>query len=219
MERITLLSIIIFLFASIASAQITRGSVYLGGSIGGSTSKIQNSGSSEEGKSTSLSINPAVGVAVRNNLIAGVSLYYSHGKNEHLSYTQNNRFNSYGGGFFLRKYYPLSNRFYLFGESGLGYSYDKWEYLQTPGSIFTSVNKGSSVYATVFPGLAIHVTRSFYFEAAFNDLLTVGYSGSRSTSNNAGSISTSKRNDFLFQSSLTSGSYLNIGVRFIIPKK
>jgi hypothetical protein len=219
MERITLLSIAIFLFASITKAQITKGSVYLGGSIGASSAKSDNSNSSVEGKSSWFSINPAVGTAIKNNLIAGINLNYEHGKTENFNGNQNNKNNSYGGGFFLRKYYPLSNRIYVFGESGLRYFYQKWEYLQTPGYNYTSVNKQNFVSVNLFPGLAIHVTKSFYLETTFNNLIQIGYSNSKSTSNYLGSITTSKQNGVSIQSSLNNGSYLNIGVRFIIPKK
>jgi hypothetical protein len=219
MERITLLSIAIFLFASITKAQITKSSVYLGGSIGASTTKLEYSNTSTDGKSPWLSINPTVGVAIKDDLIAGINLTYTHGKTENFNNNQNNERNGYGAGVLLRKYYPLSNRFYLFGESGLGYFHQKWEYLQTPGYNYTSVNNQNSISANLFPGLAIHVTKSFYFEAAFNNLIQIGYSGLTLTSNSFGSTSTTKQKDFYIQSSLTNGSYLNIGVRFIIPKK
>jgi hypothetical protein len=218
MERITLLSIAIFLFASITKAQITKGSVYLGGSIGASTSKQQNDTYPNEGKSSWLSINPAVGVTVKNNLIAGVDLNYLHGSSKNFS-SQDNKRNGYGAGLFLRKYFPLSNRFYVFGETGIGYFSQKYEYLKTPGYPFTSTNKQHSVSANIYPGVAIHVFKSLYLEAAFNNLLQIGYTSSSAKTSSNSSTLTSSQKDFGIQSSLSSGNYLNIGVRFIIPKK
>lgn len=219
MKKITLLSLAIILFASITNAQINKGSIYLGGNIGGGTTKFEDSNSPTEGKSSGFSINPAVGVAIKNNLIVGINLNYTHGKTENFNGSQNNKRNGYGGGIFLRKYYPLSNVFYVFGEGDLGYFYQKWEYLQTPGYGYTGVNKQNSISASLFPGLAIHVTKSFYLETAFSNLIGIVYSNSNFTTNSLGTTSTGKQKDFSIQSSLTNGSYLNIGVRFIIPKK
>lgn len=219
MKKFTLLSIAVIVVASIASAQITKGSVYLGGSVGGGTTKIENSNAPGNGRSSGFSLYPAVGTAVRNNLIAGISLTYTHGKTENLNGNQNSRRNGYGAGVFLRKYYPLSDRIYVFGETSLGYFQQKWEYLPTPGYNSTQVNKQNSVFLSIFPGLAVHVIKSLYLETAFNNLLQIGYSSSNSTTRYAGTTSTAKQKDFTAQSSLTSGTYLNIGVRLIIPKK
>jgi hypothetical protein len=53
------------LFATITHAQITKGSLYLGGNIGVSVKSEEVNVSSPKGKSTSLSINPAIGIAVK----------------------------------------------------------------------------------------------------------------------------------------------------------
>lgn len=219
MKKVILPSLALILFASITNAQITKGSIYLGGSVGAATSTFEDSNSPTQGKSSGFSINPAVGVATRNNLIVGINLNYTHGRNENFNNNQNSNRSGYGAGVFLRKYYPLSKLFYVFGESDLGYFYQNWQYLQTAGYTYTSVNKQNSVSVSLFPGLAIHVIKSFYLEAIFSDLLRIGYYTSNSTTNYFGSTSTRKQKDFLVQSSLTNGSNLNIGVRFIIPKK
>lgn len=219
MKKITLLSLAVILFASITNAQITKGSTYLGGSVGGGSSRIEDSNFPAEGKSSGFSINPAMGVAIKNNLIAGINLDYTHGKDENFNGNQDNKRNGYGGGVFLRKYYPLSKLFYVFGETNVGYFYQKRQYLQTPGYSYTGVNKQNSVSLSLFPGLAIHVIKSFYLETAFSNLLQIGYAISNSTTDYLGTATTRKQKDFSIQSSLTNGSYLNIGVRFIIPKK
>ena len=76
MKRITLLSVSVLLFVLVTNAQITKGSIYLGGSIGASNAKGEVSTSTELGKRKSISISPSVGVAVKDNLIAGVNFYY-----------------------------------------------------------------------------------------------------------------------------------------------
>ena len=219
MERFTLLSNAILLFASITKAQITKGSVYLGGSIGASTTTQESSLSTTEGKSKGFSINPTIGTAVKNNLIAGVNLNYSHGKTEHFLNNQDVERNGYGGGFFLRKYFPVANRLNVFRESGLNYFYQKWEYLPMPGYNYSSTSRQDFVSANIYPGLAINVFKSLYLETAFGNILQIGYSSSNSSTSNNGSIATTKQKDFSIQSSLFNSTNLNVGVRFIIPKK
>ena len=219
MKKIILLSFSVLLFALVTNAQITKGSIYLGGSIGASNAKSESSTTSNEGKQSSFSLNPAVGIAVRHNVIAGIEFNYVHSKSASFSNNQDNKNNGYGAGLFLRKYFPLSNRFYVFGQTGLGYFHQNWDYLQTPGYNYTAQNKQSSISANLFPGLAIHVIKSLYLEAAFNNLIQLSYSATSTTANYLGTVSTSKQKGFNIGSSLTSGSYLNIGVRFIIPKK
>lgn len=215
MERIILLSITILLFATVTKAQITKGSVYLGGSVGFSTKSEEINGSSTERKSTSFSINPAIGVAIKNNLIAGIDLNYLHSKSNNIS-TENNKVNTYGVGVFLRKYFPISNRFYAFGQTDLGYLSQTYDYFQSTGYT-TSTYKQHSISANLYPGIAIHVFKSLYLEAAFNNLLQIEYSSTTIRLISSGTIT--KQKDFGIQSSLSSGNYLNIGVRFIIPKK
>lgn len=65
MKKITLLSFAAILFTSVLNAQISKGSVYLGGSISGSTLKDERSTSPDEGKIKTLVINPQVGVAFK----------------------------------------------------------------------------------------------------------------------------------------------------------
>jgi hypothetical protein len=144
-------------------------------------------------------------------LIAGIDLNYLHSRSENLS-TQDNKVNAYGAGVFLRKYFPISNRFYAFGQTGLGYFSQKYDYLQSP-----STYEQHSISANLYPGVAVHVFKSLYLEAAFNNLLQIGYSSTTIRLVNAGT--TTKQKDFGIQSSLSNGSYLNIGIRFIIPKK
>jgi hypothetical protein len=111
MERFTLLTIAILLFASITKAQITKGSTFIGGQISGSTFK-QESGSNVQ-KQSSFVISPAIGTAIKQNLIVGIDFTYAHTKYE---YPQGpvSEGNSFGGGFFLRRYASIANRFYFF---------------------------------------------------------------------------------------------------------
>jgi len=149
MERITLTTIAILLFASVTNAQIKKGSTYLGGSIGFSSSKLEPNNSSTNGKSKSVSINPAVGVAVKNNLIAGINLNYGHGNSKGFQSSQDYKNSNYGAGVFMRKYWSVLNRLYFFGQSDLGYTHSNYKYLPTAGYSYDYTTKQQAVYADI----------------------------------------------------------------------
>jgi hypothetical protein len=217
MERFTLLTIAILLFASITKAQITKGSVYLGGSINVASTKQEVNGSSNEGKLKAISINPSVGLAIKRNLVAGINLTYLNGRSKNYQNYQDFDRDGYGGGFFVRKYFPIVNRLYFFGESGLSYDHQKQE------SFYQSQTQNKvtqdNIFASLYTGLSFQVFKSFYIETSFPDIIQLGYQKTTTMDNSY--IQSAKRTDkgVVFQSNLTSGSYLNVGVRFIIPKK
>src|SRR5450432_479199 len=109
MRKFTFLFLVItFLFTVTTNAQIKKGSVFLGGDIGGSTQKTKDNGTainSQDG----LSISPVFGKAIKENLILGADAIFSLYKDKDANpvpYT-NQRNNSYGAGIFIRKYKPI----------------------------------------------------------------------------------------------------------------
>src|ERR1700694_2437724 len=155
MKLFTLLSIpALFIFSS-AVAQINKGSVLLGGNIQGSMFK-------QSGMRTTSSIDfrPAAGMAVKSNLIAGVLLVYSNGKNSPNG-NYYDKYRTYGGGLFLRKYHPLGKNFYLFGEGQMYYTYFKGMLAATTTPPPTSLQYGEKVNAlqmSLTPGLSYAVS-------------------------------------------------------------
>lgn len=209
MEKITLLTIAIFLFASITKAQITKGSTFIGGQISGGTSETKNGSSTQ--KQSSLYLSPALGTAIKQNLIAGVDVTYGRSKYDN-GVNQSQKGNQYGGGIFLRRYVPLASRFYFFLQGRAGYSYDKSE--NSNGS-FRYVNKSNSASLGLYPGVSLALTKILHIEAGLNNLVLLNYS--RSTykqPNNPDQTS----NNFNFGTSV-SGTNLSFALRFIIPKK
>lgn len=219
MKKMTLSGLAIILFASITHAQISKGAIYLGGNIGASTVKQNVDNSATGGKRHTVYINPAAGIAIKNNLIAGVDLSYTNSQSKNYLNYQDYENHTYGGGVFLRKYMAIVNRFYFFAESGLHYSQNKYRSLATPSSSYFSEANQKTIAATLYPGLALHIFKSFYMETSFPDLLELGYSQATNKSNPYGSAITAKDKSFFFDAGLLSTINLNIGLRFIIPKK
>jgi hypothetical protein len=209
MERITLTTIAILLFAFVTKAQITKGSTFIGGQISGGKQKFTNGLNSQE--QNALFISPAIGTAIKQNLIAGVDLTYSHSKSESTGNPVNEG-NGYGAGFFLRRYAPIANRFYFFLQGRAGFSHDKNE--SSSGSNQYSSN--SNYYNLgLYPGVSFAITKSLHVEAGLNNLVLLSYSHGKSKQSG---YPDQTSNGFNFSTS-ASGSNLSFALRFIIPKK
>ena len=126
MRKLYLLTIAVLGITAISNAQISKGSTFLGGSVNvySNSSKDENPASIED-KSSSWGIRPQFGKAIATNKILGIFLNYSTSENQYASYPYSGTFpisptkfnsenTSYGGGFFYRQYYLLSNRFFPF---------------------------------------------------------------------------------------------------------
>lgn len=207
MERFTLLTIAILIFASITKAQITKGSTFIGGQISVYTNKSTTDGATTQ-KEHSIFISPAVGTAIRQNLIAGIDLTYGYSS----SYNGITKGNTFGGGFFLRKYFAISNRFNFFVQGRSGYSHSK---LESAPSNYSYTYTSDVANLGLYPGVSFRLNRVLHIEAGLNNLALFSYS--HSTNKQASSPNQSS-NNFSFSTS-TTGTNMAFALRFIIPKK
>src|SRR6476469_1944242 len=124
MKKITRLTIAsVCLFTLHSSAQITKGSVLLGGGISGSHNKSDNSPLVTN--YSSFSFSPAVGLAIKENTVVGIRLSFYHSKSEQKGGSYNNLQEQNGNseGLFYRRYLSLGKKFYLFGEGTAFYTH------------------------------------------------------------------------------------------------
>lgn len=201
--------------ASTAHAQIKKGSVLLGGSFGIGTekTKYENSGiEPANSKNNSYSISPSAGKAVRDNLVLGIGLHYIYKENENMEQSFNHG-HIVGAGVFLRQYWEVLKRFYLFGEGQLGGFYAK-EKTTAPDN-FESNSKSYLIEFGITPGISFAVSNKVHLESSFMNLLSARYVHSK-VENKAGSGIT--RNTFNLNGNLDNPSRLTLGVRFLLSK-
>src|SRR5687767_4852931 len=102
MKKVLLLTIISISLTSISNAQISKSSVLLGGGVNVNHNKYENTTiSKDKTHENYTTINPVVGIAVKENLILGVSLSYGRSENTTNSNPSNpsiDRYTSYNGG-------------------------------------------------------------------------------------------------------------------------
>jgi hypothetical protein len=214
MKKFLLVSITFFFIVSLAHAQITKGSLLLGGSVSANTNETESG--STENKSNGLYIRPAIGLTVKENTVVGLRGGYSHSKTQYNGPYAEQKTYSYSIGTFVRRYLPLGKGFYLFGEAGVDYDY--LENSQPNGNDSKSVYKGKTFEADLYPGIAYAVSKKIHLEASINNLINLSYLTSKTEYSYVGGQTVSKTKGFSFGSNASSSVPLNIGFRFVLGK-
>lgn len=222
MRKILLLTIAMVCISFISNAQITKGSTFLGGSIFvNSYSNKDDSSPMNESKTSNWGIRPQFGKAISTNKIFGVFLNYNNSTSKNSSGTNNSKTtaSTYGGGIFYRSYYPLSSRFFLFGEGSLGVNLGGEE--RATNKILNYKDDRTEVNLSLTPGISFAATKKLHLEAALNSLLFLSYhTTERKEYNLSGTVvRTSKWNQFNASANANGFSGLSIGLRWILPSK
>ncbi len=220
MKKIVLLtSVSLLLLTLSSSAQIKKGSVLLGGGISGGKSKYESS--SQENTSSGISFYPSVGIALKDNVVVGLDLSYSHSKSDqpNPTYVNRNVQNNYSAGVFYRRYTGLGKNFYLFGNGSLYYGRN--EQTQESGlntSVSKSVQKRNGVGLGFYPGVAYAVSKRFHLEIGLNNLVSLYYSKNKTENTTNNTTTTTKGSDFSFTTNVSSNSPIALGFRVVLGK-
>ena len=205
----------LFLFSFITSAQIKKGSVLLGGGISGGTGKSENN--STESKTSSFSIYPAIGIAVKENTVVGLRLGYYRYKSEQTdvnnTYTQKQA--NYNAALFYRRYLTLSSKFFLFGEGAAYYNRGKQNNIY---SSYTSTQKNKTVGVNLYPGVAYAATRHIHLEVGLNSLADISYTSGKTENTSSGITTSSRSSGFNFSTNVSSSAPLTVGFRIVLGK-
>lgn len=205
-----------------AHAQLQKGSLLFGGSVGFSSSKrsagFYNNWDLDT-KTTSISLSPSVAIAVAGNLFVGADLIFSNSKDKYSAAPpqswQKYNSNSYGGGVFVRKYWSIVDKLYIFGQGRLGYEQYKRDVQPyfNPGSYY----KGFSVQASLYPGISYAISKKVHLESTFFNLISVAYSRDREYNKPTDAkIQTVK--SFSVRSSFDNATVLSVGVKVLLSK-
>lgn len=215
MKTKILLSFAILVCAAITShAQINEGRYLLGGSIGFSSSKSQQS---PEDKNESFNTIIQFGKVIKDNNVAGIILSYGYSHNVSVYKT-----NQYGAGVFYRKYKSIAKNFYLFGEADAVYNYLK----STSGDFqvgndatgFTS----NSGILSLTPGISYSICKRMQMALVMQNLVSLSYGVSKNeaTSTGTSTITSVKSHNFSANINVDSGVLNNwvIGFKFFLGK-
>lgn len=216
MKQKFLLAFLIVLCASTATkAQITKGSVWLGGSLGFSQ-KTTITDPNAETKEKNFTISPAIGKAINENTILGIQLNYTKSKTDYSGGTTDwSKASDFGAGIFLRKYALLLNRLYIFGHGFAGFDITR-DRTSTINDHISEDTKGWSASLSFTPGVSFAATKKVHLETGFNSLFSLTYSKSKKTSDF--STEATKSENFSTGINLENRSGFYLGVRILLAK-
>ncbi len=220
-QKFLLSLVLVCTFIASAHAQIKKGGIWLGGSIGYSQQKTDYDGSTSDTKSRTFGISPAIGKVVKDNLVVGFGLSYYNSKTENKSSSSNDqKGKSYGVGVFARQYVPVINRFYIFGQGNVNYSLTRTNETQPDyyGAPTKYKAKGWNSSLSITPGVAVSITKNLQLESGFNNLFYVSY-GQNKRSLDYPSASKTTTSSFSAGASLDNQSTLYLGFRLLINNK
>ena len=208
------------LICSLANAQIKKGDIILGGNVdytnSTSTNDVGNTG--YKIKNSYVNIAPSFGKAIKDNLVLGFNLNYTYSTNS--SDQANNGSlagNGFGAGLFLRKYIPLGNHFYFFGQTAISGIYTHNHVNQASGyQPITDVTNSTNLSLTFFPGIAYAINHKWQLETGLANFFGINYSHSKETQTYTGSPDQKNTfSSFSVASQLSSSSFV-VGVRYFI---
>ena len=200
-------------------AQIDKGSIFLGGQISyynQSASSPQDS--NQTSKNKQFNFTPAIGIAVKNNVIVGIDLTYVYTKTLTTNYPYNQITNTFGAGVFMRRYVPLGKGFYVFGQGRIGGTYNTGKIKQGNPEIDDDI-KGYTVSFGFYPGVSYQVSKRVHLETGFNNLFYIEYDHNRDNQTNTGVVTAVKTNTFSAGSSLNNLAAFTLGVRVLLSKQ
>jgi hypothetical protein len=206
MKRLILSASLFCLTSTIVHSQISKGTVLLGGGISVTSIKEKDT----NGKNSIVNITPAVGVAIKENLIVGVSFIYNHSNQS--TGGPGIKYNNYGGSFFVRKYLALGKGFFVFGEGDLFGQRGKYTIPQTVGDY---IQKTFTTGLGIYPGLSYAITKKFFLEIGMPQLASFSFTNTKTTQPSTPDMET---NAVAFNVSASGLSSINVGFRVLLPK-
>lgn len=217
--------ILLFAFASLCfivktNAQVNKGAVLLGGNIGFNKSKTDADNSTRNSKSTVTDISPAVGIAIKQNLVFGVDLNYQKNTQENPENygIKEKKDKYYGGGVFIRKYVPIISRLYVIAQGRAGFNTYKATTEYYPYSSPIKVDeKGWNGSLTFTPGVSFAVNNKLHLETGFNNLVSLQYQKSKSDPHTVNGESTNE--SFGVGLNLDNRSTFYVGFRILFNGK
>jgi hypothetical protein len=215
MNRILPVFAIALFFSGTASAQFSKGTVLLGGTLAfsGSTS---NNYSNDQNVHTGY-FNISLGKAVQENTVIGISINYQPYYTNNYYYNNNQPAfpysnNGYGAGIFYRKYKNLGKEFYIFGEAGAGYQGATQTGKNESGTkVLMGSSNGGNLY--LMPGVAYKISKKFFLELTIPNIFYAHFS-TTSTTTTQPVNETIKSNEFSVGTSLNAGPLSSVGIGF-----
>ncbi len=194
----------------LASAQLQKGAVQLGGGI--SVGETKRNQANYNNDAWGVFLQPSLGFTVKDLVVAGIRGSYARNYNDYNNVNYDKQ-KTYGLGLFVRKYLPLGKNFFLLGDGGIDYSKYTSE---SSNGVGYNTRKTRGVTVSLFPGITYAINRRFLLELAMNNLLTLSYNKDDQFNNSGVTTNySSSRHLGLNINASTSGN-LSVGFRIVL---
>ncbi|MBX2960983.1 MAG: outer membrane beta-barrel protein [Cyclobacteriaceae bacterium] len=145
---------------------ITKGTKFIGGSFGFSTTK-----SDDTYKSTGFSIGPGMGYYIMDDLALGGFIGYNYSKSDYPNSNSFSTFSGIGLNAFLLKNYRVANNFFFTLRPGLSFGTSKQKY-SSESFNYSNFSLGMGIS----PGIMLFLNKKFALQTSIGNL---GYSYER----------------------------------------
>jgi hypothetical protein len=163
MKKILFFSILSLFACNVLFAQVEKGNLLLGGSLG------FNTGNSSQGVNTNstsnFGISPRISLGIGQNSILGTNFSYSNFRNKNEESASKYSTNSIMAGLYWKKMFSIKGNLGWYGQLGASYVQQKTKTTNYMGNDVVSKSRGIST--GVVPGLYYAVTPSFVVNVDF----------------------------------------------------
>jgi hypothetical protein len=220
------LFIIAMCLALHAHAQLKKGNVQLGGSMGWSTYKNEttNTGNFQSTKNSGLSFYFQPGIFVTDKSVLGLGLGYSNNRYDNsssnstfnLNHRDKQTQNGYSVGPYYKWYKSLSERIAFSILASVNYSFNNSTYYNANGTDFTDSKTSShGLNANVSPGIIYFINTRWGLTTSFGSLHYSTMKYKPNSSSNANTTTTSRTSNAGVDLSLSSFSF---GLQYFIAR-
>ncbi|MND47129.1 hypothetical protein D3C80_380170 [compost metagenome] len=152
-----LIAVGLVFFGFAASAQVSKGTVTVGGNVGFGTSKTKDA----DDKSTTFSIQPQVGYFLSDKLEGYIKLGYVNDSNQEMQGTVLGKKNTdqFGGGVGLRRYFMVSDNVAIFAGPELSY-YSGSTKFEPKGGSSEKLYNTNTFNANINAGVGVFFTKN-----------------------------------------------------------
>ncbi|MEJ0032408.1 MAG: outer membrane beta-barrel protein [Bacteroidota bacterium] len=181
----TILTLIALCVAYSSFAQIEKGRSYVTGQFGGGSSKTSDTSGGSSTKQSSYGLGLGYGYLVANTWAVGLSVSGNGNTTKYYSTNATSTGTGYSITPYVRKYFPIAEKFYIHADGGLSYAGIKstYKYDGVP-EVTDSKSKVTAVY--IRPGLTYFLSNRFTLNANlgslnYSNLQTTNGSGQKTT--------------------------------------
>lgn len=160
-----------FGIGSVAMAQTQSGKIFIGANLGWNNNEniynyTNNTGQVglRTNENSSFSIQPMIGAFVANNIALGIFVTYGNNRNKTTfpigDYNENIKNDFLTVGPFIRKFFPLNDKFAIYGQGNLGYRRSSYNTNQeSEGMTYNLHNKYNGIMAALKPGIVFFASK------------------------------------------------------------